>query len=80
MEREGFKENPQFKGRSGKDYCANCPVEAICREFSVLHDEEGIWGNTTTGQRARRYPRDERFEMRNDQEDLGNYYPLYGHS
>jgi hypothetical protein len=80
MEREGFQENPLFRGKKAADYCDNCPVKRICQEFSVLHDAEGIWGNTTTRQRARRYSTEERFEMRNDQEELGHYEPLYGHS
>lgn len=80
MERNGFKENPLFVGKKAQDYCATCPVQAICREFSVLHDAEGIWGDTTDRQRRRRYPREERFEMRNDQEEMGRYEPLYGHS
>ncbi|MFG2268125.1 WhiB family transcriptional regulator [Streptomyces sp. NPDC048720] len=80
MKEEGFEENPLFRGKKAADYCDNCPVKAICREFSVLHDAEGIWGNTTTGQRDRRYSRYERFEMRDTQEELGNYEPLYGHS
>lgn len=80
MEREGFQENPLFFGKKAEDYCAQCPVQRICREFSVLHDAEGIWGNTTDRQRRRRYPREERFEMRNTKEELGYYEPLYGHS
>lgn len=80
MKVNGFEENPLFKGKRASDYCDSCPVKAICREFSVLHDAEGIWGGTTDTQRDRRYEREERFEMRNDAEDLGRYYPLYGHS
>jgi hypothetical protein len=80
MEREGFQENPLFRGKKAADYCNVCPVNRICQEFSVLHDAEGIWNNTTTRQRARRYSTEERFEMRNDQEELGRYEPLYGHS
>lgn len=80
MQREGFQENPLFKGKRAKDYCANCPVRSICNEFSVLHDMEGIWGDTNDRQRGKRYPKEERFELRNDQEEIGRYEPLYGHS
>jgi hypothetical protein len=80
MDLEGFVENPAFVGKRAKDYCDNCQVRAICEEFSVLHDTEGIWGNTTDRQRARRYSKEERFELRNDQEEIGRYEPLYGHS
>lgn len=80
MKVSGFKENPLFKGKRAKDYCDNCPVREICREFAVLHDSEGIWGNTKDSERDRRYPREERFELRNDQEEVGRYEPLYGHS
>lgn len=76
---EGFKENPLFAGKKAEDFCATCPVRFICREFAVLHDTEGIWGNTNDGERRRRYSREERFEMRNDQEEIGAYEPLYGH-
>lgn len=77
---EGFKEIPLFAGKKAEDYCATCPVKAVCEEFSVLHDTEGIWANTTDRQRARRYPKEERFELRNDLEDMGQYEALYGHS
>ncbi|GHF92204.1 WhiB family transcriptional regulator [Streptomyces griseosporeus] len=80
MKQEGFKENPLFIGKKAADYCANCPVREICLEFSVLHDAEGIWGNTTDRKRSRRYPKEERFEMRDDLEEMGTYEPLYGHS
>lgn len=80
MIREGFEENPLFVGKKARDYCATCPVKAICEEFSVLHDMEGIWADKTDGQRSRRYPKGERFEMRNDLEEIGSYEPLYGHS
>lgn len=80
MSREGFEENPLFVGKRAKDYCAQCPVKAICKEFSVLHDMEGIWGNTSDTERRRRYSSEERFELRNDQEEVGRYEPLYGHS
>lgn len=77
---EGFKENPLFLGKKASDYCDTCPVRAICLEFSVLHDAEGIWSSTSTNERSRRYPKEERFEMRNDLEEMGSYEPLYGHS
>jgi hypothetical protein len=80
MKREGFKENPLFEGKKAEDYCAKCPVRNICREFSVLHDMEGIWAGTTDIERDGRYPREERFELRNDAEEMGLYKPLYGHS
>jgi hypothetical protein len=80
MKRNGFKENPLFVGKKAADYCAQCPVRAICEEFSVLHDAEGIWGNMTDRQRNRSYPKEERFEMRDTKEDMGRYEPLYGHS
>lgn len=80
MKREGFTENPLFVGKKAKDYCDNCPVREICREFAVLHDSEGIWGNTDDKQRVRRYSKEERYELRNDQEEVGRYEPLYGHS
>jgi len=80
MQREGFQENPLYRGKKAEDFCAECPVREICREFAVLHDSEGIWGNMSDRQRDRRYSKEERFELRNDLEDLGRYNPLYGHS
>ena len=80
MKRNGFKENPLFLGKKAEDFCESCPVKALCHEFSVLNDAEGIWGGTSDRQRNRRYPREERFEMRNNEEELGHYEPLYGHN
>jgi hypothetical protein len=77
---EGFEENALFAGKKAEDFCAGCRVKRICLEFSVLHDTEGIWGNTSDSERGKRYSKEERFELRNDQEEIGRYKPLYGHS
>lgn len=76
---EGFRENPLFENKTAADYCTTCPVRQICLEFSLLHDAEGIWGNTTERKRAQLYCKDERYEMRDDREEIGIYWPLYGH-
>lgn len=78
--RPGFEEDPAFEGKTAEDYCNSCPVYWSCREFAVLHDAIGVWANLTDRQRERTYPREERFEMRNDKEEMGSYEPLYGHS
>src|SRR5688500_18643567 len=75
----GFKEDAGFAGKTAEDYCANCPVYWICREFAILHDMEGVWAGLTWSQREQLYCKEERFEMRNDKEDMGLYKPLYGH-
>lgn len=76
----GFIEDSAFRGKRAQDYCETCPVKRICEEFSVLHDMEGIWGNNDDKWRRKRFPKEERFEMRNGAEELERYYPLYGHS
>lgn len=75
----GFKSEPEFEGRTAEDYCNNCIVKFKCREFAVLHDQNGIWGDSTERERGRRYVKEERWEMRNQGEDLGTFTPLYGH-
>lgn len=32
-------------------YCGNCPVCKECFEWAMVHNVEGIWGNTTKSQR-----------------------------
>lgn len=76
----GFKEDPRFKGKTYREYCGSCPVMRLCRSFAVLHDTEGVWGDMNDSERRSRYVKEERWEMRNDREDMGLYEPLYGHS
>ena len=75
-----FRPDPLFDGMSFRDFCDDCPVMHMCKEFAVLHDAYGIWGGSTDNQRNRRYKKEERWEMRDLKEDEGTYSPLYGHS
>lgn len=75
-----FKEDPRYDGVKAKDICGACPVRRMCNNFAVLHDAEGFWGGSDTRERNRAYCKEERWEMRNEAEELGKYYPLYGHS
>jgi WhiB family redox-sensing transcriptional regulator len=42
-----------------REICADCPVQASCREFAIRHGETGVWGGTTENQR-RQIRRDRR--------------------
>jgi hypothetical protein len=35
-----------------KAICADCPVRSACFEFGIATRQEGIWGGTTTAERA----------------------------
>jgi len=37
--------------------CRNCPVKFDCRAFAIAHNERGIWGGLTYGDRQK-YPAD----------------------
>lgn len=44
------------RGRPNKtapfeQYCGICPVIDECLEFALVHEEEGVWGGTTSEQR-----------------------------
>lgn len=73
-----FKEDPAYEGKVAKDFCGSCIVRNVCKEFALLHDAWGIWGNTQKGERDRIYPQGERREMRALKYESGNYTPLHG--
>lgn len=74
----GFKENEKFRGKTANDYCGSCIVKNVCKEFALLHDAWGIWGDTQKGQRDRLYPQDDRRELRGLKAESGSYTPLHG--
>ena len=76
----GFKEHPDFEGKSYEDFCRGCPVKYLCLDFALMHDMQGVWGGTTDKQRDERFCIDERWEMRAFKEEMGQYKALYGHS
>jgi WhiB family redox-sensing transcriptional regulator len=44
--REGTRAEP------ARQYCRHCPVTRACFEYAVQTNSRGIWGNTTSRQRA----------------------------
>lgn len=50
----------------GKRICTSCPVKTDCLDYSLIHEEYGVWGGLTENQRTRRYPRHIREMMRED--------------
>src|SRR4249919_2071693 len=38
--------NPEFHR-----YCGVCPVAEMCLNYAIVHDLDGVWGNTTRPQR-----------------------------
>lgn len=37
--------------REAKKLCASCPVKQECLEWALEHEEHGIWGGSTPGER-----------------------------
>lgn len=41
-----------YRPRVAKRYCNTiCPVVTECLHYAIIHDEEGVWGGTTTEER-----------------------------
>ncbi len=38
--------------RKQRTACIGCPVRVQCRLYAVVHEEHGVWGGTTTSERA----------------------------
>lgn len=76
----GFRPIKGMEGLTFSDFCGPCKVQKRCLDYALLHDLDGIWGNTTFRQRENRFSKFEREEMREDRKDIGEYKPLYGHS
>jgi WhiB family redox-sensing transcriptional regulator len=38
---------------TAKSWCADCPVRRPCAEWAEVHNEDGVWGGTTTAERQR---------------------------
>lgn len=34
-----------------REYCTPCPVRMECLKYAVVHELDGVWGNTTRSQR-----------------------------
>jgi hypothetical protein len=59
-----------------KSICNRCPVLSACLEFGVVHDLEGIWGGLTDRERSRMYSTSYRLQLREEMEEIGEYFPL----
>lgn len=35
----------------GRSFCLDCPIIDMCKNYAIVHDEEGIWGGTTKKER-----------------------------
>lgn len=42
---------PGKSSKRAKEFCANCPVNQECTDFSILYDEVGVWGGKTDAER-----------------------------
>lgn len=42
------RKNPKHKG-----ICGPCPAKYECLNYAIVHDEIGVWGDSTTNERAR---------------------------
>lgn len=45
------KKEPEYK-----PICARCTVRQDCFEYAVVHEEDGVWGGSTTSERNRLHP------------------------
>lgn len=48
-----FEETRQSIVREARQVCASCAVCSTCLNYAMRFDEVGIWGGTTTNQRAK---------------------------
>jgi hypothetical protein len=69
-----------YAGKTYHDYCGACPVKWKCREFADLHDMQGAWGDLSQSERGAAQSGEDREELREYKGDIGEYWPLYGHS
>lgn len=45
------EEEPFYPPPDALAYCNLCPVKPECLDYATSHDEEGVWGGTTSYQR-----------------------------
>lgn len=48
-----FEEVRQSIVKEAKLVCKSCAVCGTCLEYAMKHEEVGVWGGTTTNQRAK---------------------------
>jgi len=48
-----FDETHRKKVNAAKKICRACPSMQQCLEYAIRHQEHGVWGATTTNERAK---------------------------
>lgn len=48
-----YREGRPSKNDPRKEICEGCPVRAECLAYAIVHDEFGIWGGTSKGERQK---------------------------
>jgi len=51
QEKSGNKMASYYDEQGAKGLCSTCPYKIDCLIYALKHDELGIWGGTTDGQR-----------------------------
>lgn len=73
----GFKEDPEYADMTAKMFCEICPMYWRCRQFASVHNEHGIWGGLTEGERNKLSSPADRRNLREAKMASGMYSPLY---
>lgn len=48
-----FEEDRPTMVRAARKICSVCPVNNVCLQHALQNKEVGVWGGTTTNQRAK---------------------------
>ncbi|EOM78041.1 WhiB family transcriptional regulator [Rhodococcus rhodnii] len=49
---DAFHPNPGESSAAARRVCMGCPVRGECLEYALTNQEHGIWGGTSSKQRA----------------------------
>lgn len=50
---QNFPEGRPLKEDTRKKICRECPVIMECLSYAIVHDEYGVWGGTSKGERKK---------------------------
>lgn len=53
QDKEGYRVAQYYNKSGAKSICKECPYVIECLTYAIKHDEMGIWGGTTEGERKR---------------------------
>lgn len=59
--------------KEAKRFCATCPVQGDCLEYSLIYDNYGVWGGMSYKERKHKYSTNYRAILRDDYEESGLY-------